>query len=30
MNINTTPKNGITKADDQKIQSANKAKVDEF
>ena len=30
MNINTTPKNGITKAEDQKLQSANKAKVDEF
>lgn len=30
MNINITPKNGISKADDQKIVSAHKTKTDEF
>ena len=30
MNINTTPKNGISKAEDQKIASAQIAKTDEF
>ena len=30
MNINTTPKNGIIKAEDQKLLSSNKTKIDEF
>lgn len=30
MNINTTPKNGVSKTEDQKIVSAHKTKTDEF